>query len=146
MERPTSAADLRQNNRNRIYRYLYDATEAVTKQDVARALNLSLPTVSTNLSELMEEKLLSYGEPMASTGGRKPRSISVLAGARFAAGISVSDIELRFVAIDLKFNELAFEKTALRFSDTDAYYGEVAALFEAFLDKNSEGFTKRRET
>ena len=82
MERPTSAADLRQNNRNRIYRYLYDATEAVTKQDVARALNLSLPTVSTNLSELMEEKLLGYGEPMASTGGRKPRSISVLAGAR----------------------------------------------------------------
>ncbi len=137
MERPTSAADLRQNNRNRIYRYLYDATEAVTKQDVARALNLSLPTVSTNLSELMEEKLLSYGEPMASTGGRKPRSISVLAGARFAAGVSVSDNELRFVTIDLKFNELAFEKTALRFSDTDAYYGEVAALFEAFLDKNS---------
>ena len=41
------------------------------------------------------------------------------------------------MAIDLKFNELAFEKTALRFSDTDAYYGEVAALFEAFLDKNS---------
>ena len=136
MERPTNTADLRQNNRNRIYRYIYDSEEAVTKQDIATALSLSLPTVSSNLNELMDEKLLTYDGTKASTGGRKPRSISVVGAARAACGISISDNEARFIAIDLTFRELAFEKLALHFSDSASYYEALVGKFEDFLDRS----------
>jgi predicted NBD/HSP70 family sugar kinase len=136
MKRPSSTVDLRQNNRNRIFRFIYGEAEPITKQDIADSLSLSLPTVSSNLGELMEKGLIAYAGTKASTGGRKPRAITVDADARFAVGISVADNNAAFTAVDLKLGELAFRKTDMSFSCTSAYNNRLAAKLEAFLDEN----------
>ena len=65
MQEAMTSPALRQNNRCRIYRYIYDSSEPVTKQDVARSLELSMPTVSSNITDLMDEGLISYTGTLA---------------------------------------------------------------------------------
>ena len=142
MKRPTNTVDLRQNNRNRIFRFIYGEAEPITKQDIANSLSLSLPTVSANLSEMMEKGLITYVGTKASTGGRKPRAITVASDARFAVGAAVTDNNVRLAAIDLKLNELAFEKIDMSFSCTSSYYSSLAARLESFLDEN--GLERRK--
>ena len=142
MKRPANTVDLRQNNRNRIFRFIYGEAEPITKQDIANSLSLSLPTVSANLSEMMEKGLITYVGTKASTGGRKPRAITVASDARFAVGAAVTDNNVRLAAIDLKLNELAFEKVDMPFSCTSSYYSSLAARVESFLDEN--GLDRRK--
>lgn len=81
-----STIEVRRANRNRVFRYLYEATEPVTKQDLAYALSMSLPTLTQNLNELLEEGLIDNSETADSSGGRKPRILTVVPGARYAVG------------------------------------------------------------
>lgn len=134
MQGAMTSTVLRQNNRRRIYQYIYESPQPVTKQDVARALELSMPTVSSNLQDFLSEGLLSYTGTLASTGGRKPRVISLVSDARFSVGLSIMDNALRLTAVDLKTQELAQQKIFLPFAHTPAYYTQVSQLVEAFLD------------
>lgn len=85
-----STAEVRRANRNRVYRYLYGAEETVTKQDLAYALSMSLPTLTQNLNELLEEGLIDNSETADSSGGRKPRILTVIPDARYAVGVELS--------------------------------------------------------
>ena len=53
-----NTAELRRQNRNRVFRYIYSSETPVSKQDVAQNLSLSLPTVGQNLRELLDSGLL----------------------------------------------------------------------------------------
>ena len=85
-----NTADLRRQNRSRVFRYIFDSETPVTKQEIAQSLSLSLPTVGQNLKELQECGLLETQGTFHSTGGRKPRAIGVAAGVRCAVGIMIS--------------------------------------------------------
>ena len=62
----------RRKTRNRVFRYIYNADEPVSKQAMALELNLSLPTIHQNISELLDAGLIKAGETQRSTGGRPP--------------------------------------------------------------------------
>lgn len=128
---------LRKNNRRRIYQYVYESPTPVTKQEIAQKLDLSLPTVSTNLAEFLEDGLLTYSGTFASTGGRKPRAISPVESARFSVGVSIMDDAVRLVAIDLRANELAYRKLYRPFVNEDGYYRWIAEALEEFLDEKA---------
>lgn len=134
MQEALTSAALKQTNRRRIYQYIYQSPQPVTKQEIAGALGLSLPTVSGNLNEFLEEELLSYSGTQASTGGRKPRTISLVANARFSVGISIMDDAVRLVAINIRAKELGYQKVYKKFCHSPRYYQEVAQLLEHFLD------------
>ena len=53
-----NTAELRRQNRNRVFRYIYSSETPVSKQDIAHNLSLSLPTVGQNLRELLDAGLL----------------------------------------------------------------------------------------
>ncbi len=137
MQKALTSAALKQTNRRRIYQYVYQSSEPVTKQEIAGALGLSLPTVSGNLNEFLEEGLLSYSGTQASTGGRKPRTISLVADARYSVGISIMDDAVRMVAIDLRAQELGYRKYPKHFCHKPDYYQQIAELLEEFLDSLS---------
>ena len=67
-----TATERRRLTRNRIYRYLYEAPEGHSKQEIADHLALSLPTVHQNLSELMQAELVRADGVQESTGGGPP--------------------------------------------------------------------------
>lgn len=137
MQKALTSAALRQSNRRRIYQYVYQSTTPVTKQEIAGALELSLPTVSNNLNDFLEEGLLAYCGTQASTGGRKPRTISLVDDARFSVGISIMDDMVRLVAINIRAHELGYQKIRKKFSHAPDYYQEVARQMECFLDRLS---------
>ena len=134
MEPTMNTAVLRQTNRRRVLQYLYDSGEPATKQEIAGELSLSLPTVTGNLAELLEEGLVSCSGTQESTGGRKPRTYALEPGARVAVGITVQRGEVRFLAIDMRAQELGCREAPLAFSHTAEYYERLSLYLEAFLD------------
>ncbi|MCQ2441564.1 MAG: ROK family transcriptional regulator [Oscillospiraceae bacterium] len=129
-----NTAELRRQNRNRVFRYIYASETPVTKQDVAQSLNLSLPTVGQNLKELQEVGLLETQGTFDSTGGRKPRAIGVASGVKCSVGIMLSLYHIHIVCIDLRAKVIAQQAVTRNFENSDAYYQDIASVLENFLD------------
>ena len=85
-----TATERRRITRNRLYRYLYDAPQGHSKQEMADDLGLSMPTVHQNLAELLQAELVRANGVRGSTGGRRATQIAVAGNARGALGGSVS--------------------------------------------------------
>ena len=132
---PLSTVELRWQNRNRVYRYLTQSAP-VTKQDLAQALSMSLPTLSQNLKELTALGLVQRAETADATVGRKPQLISAVPDARFALGAELSRGHVRLAAVDLLENELAFQCLDMPFGNDDRYAAALADAVERFLDEN----------
>lgn len=128
------SAAVRHENKNRVYRYLYALEEPVTKQDLAYSLSMSLPTLTQNLNELLAENLIDNSEIADSTGGRRPRVISLRRDARFAVGIELSRHHIRMVAVDLGVNVLGWRVIDRRFSADGAYAQKLWQDLRAFLE------------
>jgi predicted NBD/HSP70 family sugar kinase len=131
-----NTAELRRQNRNRVFRYIYSSPTPVTKQDVAHNLNLSLPTVGQNLKELQDAGLLETQGTFDSTGGRKPRAIGLNASVKCSIGVMLSNNHIHMACIDLRARVMAQESVDRQFEAADEYFKGVADLIEAFIDKN----------
>jgi len=133
MKRTTSTTtDLKWINRNKVYRYIYE-NDKVSKQDLVRALGLSLPTISQNLSELFDMGLLRYAGKFESSGGRKPKKISIIPDARMVIGVEIKMEHINILAIDLKGNIRPSERLDYNFEVSDRYGIFLAAEIENYI-------------
>ncbi|WP_294521326.1 ROK family transcriptional regulator [uncultured Pseudoflavonifractor sp.] len=132
---PHSTVELRKMNRNRVFQALYHTSEPLTKQELAYRLSMSLPTLTQNLSELMAMGLVDNSEVAGSSGGRKPRILSVVPGARWALGVEISSRHIRLVALDLQVRELGFRAFDLPFHTGEEYAVRLAQTVECFIDE-----------
>jgi predicted NBD/HSP70 family sugar kinase len=98
---PTSPADLRQSNRERVL-HLLRAQGAMTQAQLARASGLSPATVSSIARELREE---GWVQPVGAAGKRTALSLSRTAGV--AVGIDFDHSHVRVAIADLAHNVLA---------------------------------------
>ena len=131
-ERTDAGADRRRQSRSSVYHYLYETRDFCTRQ----ALDLSLPTIYQNLTELVDAGLVRYAGQSQSTGGRKASGLAIVPEARVAVGVAITEDRLRFSAADLRLNEIAYHKVThtARF-DMDELGVLVARELEHFLDK-----------
>lgn len=74
----------------------------ITKQEIAKRLQLSIPTVSTNITLLESEGLVQLGKMAASTGGRRPVTIDLIANSRYSIGVSIGIECVNFILMNLK--------------------------------------------
>ena len=127
----------RRRTRSGVYQYLYRQKNFCSRQTIAQDIGLSLPTVYQNLSELMEAGLVGYSGIQRSTGGRRAMGLSVVADARVAVGIYVTDSRIRFAAADLLLQELCYHSMP-RFSAPDlaSFAALLAEALEQFIDEN----------
>ena len=88
--------EIKKINRNNIYRIVL-AKENTSKQEIAYQLNISIPTVSQNLNELIEEGLVKENGSFQSTGGRKAKIISSNPAARVALGLDITPNHVNLV-------------------------------------------------
>ena len=135
MEKNTGISGRRRMTRSAIYRYLYEAKGFCSRQQLARDLELSLPTVYQNLTELMDMGLVQFSGEQQSTGGRKASGLSIVPDARVAVGVSITDRHLRLAAADLRMRELGYRKTAT--GPIDALSSSLCRELEHFLDEFS---------
>ena len=142
MEQTMNTTVMRQTNRRRVYQYIYKSARPVTKQEIAGDLSLSLPTVSGNLTELVEEGLVSCSGTQESTGGRKPQTYVLNPRARVAVGMCLLDDGAQLLAIDMRGEELGCRELPIPFAHTPEYYQEIARHLEEFID--SCGLDRKR--
>ncbi|HCR43306.1 MAG TPA: sugar kinase [Ruminococcaceae bacterium] len=128
--------EVRNTNKKRIVNFLYANTKA-TKQDIAKSLNLSTPTVSLILKKLFAQGLVKKSGVLQSSGGRKPTAISLVYNAKMSAGIEITQNHLRFVIIDLSGHVLHYKKIREPFQNDNKYFGKVADSLELFFEENS---------
>ena len=127
----------RKQTRSSIYHYLYNAGEPRSKQDIARDLNLSLPTVYQNVTELINARLIDYAGAAQSAGGRPAMQLRILPDARFAIGISITGHRLRFSAADLSRKQVAYLDLPHHYNVEDEdYHTFVAQQLEEFIDSS----------
>lgn len=127
----------RRQTRSSVYHYLYDAQSPCSKQDIARDLNLSLPTVYQNVAELEKAGLIEYCGASRSVGGRPAMQLRTVAGARCSIGISITGHLLRFIAVDLSLSEIAHREVSHSIDiASDSYSGFVSAQLERFVREN----------
>lgn len=103
-------SERRRQTRSSIFHYIYDSPAHCSKQDIARDLNLSLPTVYQNVAELEEAGLIEYTGPLQAAEGRPAMLLQPVAGARCSVGISITGHLLRFIAVNLMFKEIAHKE------------------------------------
>ncbi len=131
----TKLTDIKQNNKHRIFNHIYSSTD-VTKKSLSYNLGLSLPTINSVISELLDKDLIYFGEKNSSTGGRKPQTICINSAVKFSVGIELSRNHIKIIAIDISSNELSYKKYSVPFSDTTEYYKSINDLIFNFLVEN----------
>ena len=96
---------IKETNRKKIIKLLLEKNE-ITKLDISRELDISITTVSTNVSELKEEGFVEDVRPLESTGGRKAMAIKLNENCRYSLGIALTPRHIKLSLINLKKHEI----------------------------------------
>ncbi|MDR0886797.1 MAG: ROK family protein [Clostridiales Family XIII bacterium] len=126
----------RQNYRD-VYNFLYNRGFA-SKQEIANALNMSLPTVTTHLTKLIKKGFVRQGDTMPSYIGRRAIAYEIVKNAYLSIGVEIIKKHAYISAIDLKGDAIARQTVDIRYKNEDSYYKEVSATINDFIMK--EGF------
>ncbi|HHY52954.1 MAG TPA: ROK family transcriptional regulator [Clostridiales bacterium] len=125
----TNRIEIKKINRNRIYKLIYQKGE-MSKQSIAYALNISLPTVTQNLRILLEQDLILESGMFESTGGRKAKAVSYNPGARYSVGVDITKNHVVVVVVDLGARVIQKLRVRLVFENKREYFQKVGALIE----------------
>ena len=98
-------------NQRKIAKFILQKKET-SKQEIASALELSMPTVLQNVKELVGKGLVTESGKYDSTGGRKAAVLSVAKNFRTPVGIDITANHVSYVLTDLCGDVIA--KTRIR--------------------------------
>lgn len=136
IDRKITTSELKQLNRNRIYRLIYEKEE-LSRQEIGSRLSLSLPTVNQNLKELEEQGLIGYRGSFESTGGRKAQAIIPIKDAWLTIGLDIRKSYVRILIIDLYGNIVDYEKYIKTFAADEEYSRYLGYLVQNIVKHNS---------
>lgn len=131
----TKNSDVRANNRKRVVNTLF-REGPMTKQELALRLDISLPTVTLLLKEITEKGLVTKGEVLSSTGGRKPVCITPVYDIKYSIGAEITMHEIRLVMIDLGSNIVVKESYPYGLERSREYWEKINCVLMDFMDKN----------
>lgn len=96
---------IKETNRKKIIKLLLEKDD-ITKLDISRTLNISITTVSTNISELKKEGIVENVRAMKSTGGRKAIAIKLNEQCNYALGLALTPRHIKLSLINIKSSEI----------------------------------------
>ena len=123
----------RRKTRNKMYRYIYDSHVPVSKQQLAKEMGYSLPTVQQNITELLSAGLIRPGEIQKLTGGRPAVGYTVEDGVRYSVGISVSSTNIRMLITNILLEQLAYKTIRIPVFEESQIGRQIADELEVFL-------------
>ena len=107
--------------------------KATSKVELSRNLNLSMPTVLSNVNELLASGIAVEMGEYESTGGRKAKMISINPAYRCAVGIRITAKHVGFVLVNLKSEIEKYERIRMEFSTEASYYSQIRDELKRFL-------------
>ena len=105
---------------------------STTKADLAKQLNLSMPTILSNISELTEKGLVIEVGEMESTGGRKARQIALNEDYYYAIGVDITAHHIGMVLVNFGGKIVHQQRVRFDFQSDIAYCRQLAAQIQAF--------------
>lgn len=128
--------EIKKTNRSRIFNLLY-VNNSLSKRDFQLQLDLSLPTISQKLNELLTEGLIEHNEPAGNTGGRNATTYSVAENSKLAVGLDITAHHITTVIINLRGKVIAKQRTRISFERSDKYFASVGKLVEQIIEDAS---------
>ena len=107
--------------------------KATSKVELSRNLNFSMPTVLSNVNELLASGIVVEMGDYESTGGRKAKKISINPAYRYAVGIRITAKHVGFVLVNLKSEIEKYERIRMEFSTEASYYSQIRDELKRFL-------------
>ncbi|MBE6063489.1 MAG: ROK family transcriptional regulator [Clostridium butyricum] len=127
---------IKETNRNKIIKLLLEKNE-ITKLDISRSLDISITTVSTNISELKKLGIVEDVRSLESTGGRKAMAIRLNENCKYSIGIALTPKHVKLSLINLKSQEI----DRLRIKHENRNINEIIELVKTsiseILDSNN---------
>lgn len=131
-------AAAKRKNKENIALYILDR-QGTSRQELAEALGLSMPTVFQNVNRLMEQNIICEAGEYGSTGGRKARILTAREGVCCSMGVEISARHARMVLLDLSRRVLAVRAVPLPYENAPAYCQALGRLVRDFAEENGVG-------
>lgn len=129
------ATEKRNLTKTKLINYLLNHP-VTSKTELAKELNLSMPTVLTNVNELIAKGIISELGEYESTGGRKAKSLGINKSYARAMGINITANHLEMVIINLGYEMESAKRVRLKFSSDFSYCTEISEQVKIFLEEN----------
>lgn len=130
---------IKQNNRNLIYQYIYE-NKKVSQQDISYHLRLSRPTVTSNLTSMEQEGMITKcGQIDTEYVGRKASAYSVVADYRISIGVEIVKKEVKIIAVNLYGEQIGRAAYEITYEYQESYFKTVCDKILEF--KNALGVT-----
>ena len=130
-------SDIKINNKKRIIRLLSKERE-LTKLEISRKLEISVPTASTIVGELIEEGIALEAGMSTSTGGRKPVIIKFLPESRYSIGMDFGRDFIRMIVTDLDSRIIEDRRKELAAMNEKEVLEVIKDLIDKLLDENKQ--------
>lgn len=127
--------DKRNLTRAKIINYILNHS-ITSKAELAKELNLSMPTVLTNVNELIAKGIVAEIGEYESTGGRKAKSIGINKSYGRAMGMIITANHLEMVLVNLGYEIEKTKRVRLKFSPELSYCAEAAEEVKKFLKES----------
>lgn len=125
---------IKKNNRQQIYNYIYSQGK-VSQQDISYALHLSRPTVTANLTALEEDGLIiRNGTQDSDQIGRKATAYSIVPDYRIAVGVEILRTQVKIVAVDLYGHKIRRHVPEMHYMNWPDYYEDLCGIINEFID------------
>lgn len=106
--------------------------EGTTKAELAKSLDLSMPTVLSGIADLTEKGLVVEAGEMESTGGRRARRIVLQEDYCLSVGVDITAHHIGMVLVNLGGRIVAWQRKRLDFGADADYCRNVARQVEDF--------------
>ena len=128
----TANIEIKKINRTRIFNIFLEGKD-LTRQDLVQRLNLSLPTVTQNMNQLMEENLIIESGSIGNTGGKRAKTYSLNKLARVSLGLDITRHRISVVMVDLSGNIIQHMKIRHDFEHNDQYYKKLGEIVDSMI-------------
>ena len=134
-EKGLTTISLKKINKSKVYQYIYKS-KVTSKLQIVSDLQMGLSTVSQNLNLLEQEGLIERNGYFDSTGGRKAQAIQIVPDFKISIGIGILKNMFHLTAVDLYGNAIFTDTFSVPYSNTSAYYEQIAETVREFIASN----------
>lgn len=127
-----SLTDIKKMNYSDVYHFIY-SNDKCSKQAIAGALQMSLPTVTQHLNLLLDGGFIKTCGQLKSQIGRKAVAYVIIPDARISIGVEILKKRLTIAAVDLYGHIISHNVCPILFSNTDDYYQKVCEEIQKFI-------------
>lgn len=130
-----SLTDIKKKNLSDVYHYIYN-NHGCSKQTIATALNMSLPTITQHLTTLLNAELIEKCGQLNSSVGRKATLYRAVPTTKIAIGIEILANKFYIVALNLYGKKEVKEKYRLKFRPNQEYFSELKNVVMDFIQEH----------